>query len=193
MRLGRRASHRYRRADPPRRLCVRVPVFTDELPGRGITAGENRSDRLCSVQRIFSVLARKPGLSKRVGPPSTMTWSSGCSVLQCRTPRGLTDITEHRTDEGKLDLCAVKDLNSNRIVGYSIDSRMEASLAVSALRNAVALRGRPPAAGRRQVPGPVTAQPVSSGEATAGAFAAEIGDALCGWSGAAKEAVQLGA
>jgi putative transposase len=53
----------------------------------------------------------------------------------------LTDITEHRTDEGTLYLCAIKDVWSNRIVGYSIDSRMKASLAVSALYNAVAQRG----------------------------------------------------
>ena len=31
----------------------------------------------------------------------------------------LTDITEHRTGEGKLYLCAIKDVFSNRIVGYS--------------------------------------------------------------------------
>jgi putative transposase len=37
-------------------------------------------------------------------------------------------------------MCAIKDVWSNRIVGYSIDSRMTASLAVSALRNAIALR-----------------------------------------------------
>jgi transposase InsO family protein len=53
----------------------------------------------------------------------------------------LTDITEHWTDEGKLYLCAIKDLWSNRIVGYSIDSRMQASLAVNALESAVARRG----------------------------------------------------
>jgi transposase InsO family protein len=52
----------------------------------------------------------------------------------------LTDITEHWTDEGKLYLCAIKDVHSNRIVGYSIDSRMTAELAVAVLRNAVALR-----------------------------------------------------
>jgi len=52
----------------------------------------------------------------------------------------LTDITEHTTGEGKLYLCAIKDLYSGRIVGYSIDSRMKASLAVAALRNAIALR-----------------------------------------------------
>ena len=52
----------------------------------------------------------------------------------------LTDITEHRTDEGKLYCCAIKDVYSNRIVGYSLDGRMTAALAVSALRNAIALR-----------------------------------------------------
>jgi transposase InsO family protein len=53
----------------------------------------------------------------------------------------LTDITEHWTGEGKLYLCAIKDLWSNRIVGYSIDSRMQARLAVTAVDNAVARRG----------------------------------------------------
>lgn len=45
----------------------------------------------------------------------------------------LTDITEHRTGEGKLYLCVVKDAFSNRIVDYSISSRMRASLAVQAI------------------------------------------------------------
>lgn len=52
----------------------------------------------------------------------------------------LTDITEHPTAEGKLYLCAIKDVYSGRIVGYSIDTRMKASLAVAALSNAVRLR-----------------------------------------------------
>jgi transposase InsO family protein len=54
----------------------------------------------------------------------------------------LTDITEHRTREGKVYLCAIKDVFSNRIVGYSIDSRMKARIAVNALEMAVAHRGR---------------------------------------------------
>lgn len=45
-----------------------------------------------------------------------------------------------RDGEGKLDLCAVKDACINRNVGYSMDARMTAELAVAALRNAVALR-----------------------------------------------------
>ena len=53
----------------------------------------------------------------------------------------LADITEHRTGEGKLYLCAIKDVFSNRIVGYSIDSRMKSRLATTALSSAVARRG----------------------------------------------------
>jgi putative transposase len=52
----------------------------------------------------------------------------------------VTDITERPTAEGKLYCCAIKDLFSNRIVGYAIDERMTAQLAVTALRAAVARR-----------------------------------------------------
>lgn len=52
----------------------------------------------------------------------------------------LTDITEHWTDEGKLYLCAIKDVFSGRIVGCSISDRMKARLAVNALDNAVSRR-----------------------------------------------------
>ena len=52
----------------------------------------------------------------------------------------LTDISEHPTRTGKLYIYAVKDVCSNRIVGYSIGDRMTAQLAVSALRSAVARR-----------------------------------------------------
>jgi len=53
----------------------------------------------------------------------------------------LSDITEHKTGEGKLYLCAIKDVFSNRIVGYSISDRMKARLAVDAVNSAVARRG----------------------------------------------------
>lgn len=53
----------------------------------------------------------------------------------------VADITEHTTAEGKLYLCAIKDLFSNRIVGWAIDSRMKARLVVAAIEMAVARRG----------------------------------------------------
>jgi len=53
----------------------------------------------------------------------------------------VADITEHPTAEGKLYLCAIKDLWSNRIVGWAIDERMKARLVVAAVEVAVARRG----------------------------------------------------
>ncbi|WP_414056439.1 IS3 family transposase [Prescottella equi] len=114
--------------------------IADELPGRGIAAGENRVARLCSQERIWSVFAKKKGLNRKAGPPVHDDLVDRRFTADRPNEVWLTDITEHRTDEGKLYLCAIKDLYSNRIVGYSIDSRMKASLAVSALRNAVGQR-----------------------------------------------------
>ena len=117
--------------------------IADELGVRGISAGENRVARLCSQQKIWSVFAKKRGRNRKAGPPvhddlvGRQFSAIGPNLLW------LTDITEHRTDEGKLYLCAIKDVHSNKIVGYSIDDRMKASLAVAALRNAIALRGCP--------------------------------------------------
>ena len=66
------------------------------------------------VQRVFSA------------PAPDMVW--------------LTDITEHPTLEGKLYFCSIKDVFSNRIVGYAFGPRMTAQLAVRALRSAIARR-----------------------------------------------------
>ena len=114
--------------------------IADELPGRGIAASENRVARLCSQERIWSIFAKKRGLNRRSGPPVHDDLVQRQFSAPTTDQVWLADITEHRTDEGKLYLCAIKDVYSNRIVGYSIDSRMRSSLAVAALNNAVALR-----------------------------------------------------
>jgi transposase InsO family protein len=44
----------------------------------------------------------------------------------------LADITRHWTAQGKLYVCAIKDGHPNRIVGYSIDSRIKSRLAIAA-------------------------------------------------------------
>jgi putative transposase len=123
--------------------------IADELADLGITASENRVWRLCSTAGVFASHARKRARAGRPGPPVHD------DLLAIVDERGrvtheftadapnrvwLTDITEHPTGEGKLYLCAVKDCYSNKIVGYSIDSRMKSSLAAAALRNAIALR-----------------------------------------------------
>jgi putative transposase len=115
--------------------------ITDELAAKGITASRNRVNRLCTQQRLWSVHARKRGLSRRPGPPVHDDLVLRDFTAPAPNLLWLTDITEHSTAEGKLYLCAVKDACSKRIVGYSIDSRMTSELAVNALRNALALRG----------------------------------------------------
>ena len=114
--------------------------IADELARRGYTASENRVWRICSMQQIFSLHAKKKGRYKKAGPPVHDDLVRRNFTADAPNVTWLTDITEHPTGEGKLYLCAVKDCYSNKIVGYSIASHMRASLAVSALRNAIALR-----------------------------------------------------
>ena len=114
--------------------------IADELAAAGLRAGENRVARLCSRQRIWSVFARRRGLSRKAGPPVHDDLVARDFTAPAPDRIWLTDITEHPTAEGKLYLCAVKDVWSNRIVGYSMDSRMKSSLTVAALRNAISLR-----------------------------------------------------
>jgi transposase InsO family protein len=97
--------------------------------------------RLCSSAGIVSAHARKRGKYRRPGPPVHDDLVARQFAAGTPNTLWLTDITEHPTGEGKLYLCAVKDVWSRRIVGYSIDQQMSSRLAVEALRMAVARRG----------------------------------------------------
>jgi putative transposase len=116
-------------------------LITDELRDQGHQVSENRIGRLCSQQQIFSSFAKKKGLRGKPGPAVHDDLVKRKFTATSANTLWLTDITEHRTDEGKLYLCAIKDVWSNRIVGYSIDSNMKATLAVRALHSAI--RARP--------------------------------------------------
>ena len=123
--------------------------LTDELADAGITASENRVWRLCSIAGVFASHHRRRARSGKPGPPVHDDLLARLDdkgrtrhEFTATAPNQvwLTDITEHPTAEGKLYLCAVKDVFSNKIIGYSIDSRMKSSLAASALRNAIGTR-----------------------------------------------------
>ncbi len=86
---------------------------------RGVMASENRVNRLCTAQRLWSFHARKRGLSRRSGPPVHDDLVAKDFTAPGPNMVWLTDMTEHPTSEGKLYLCAVKDVWPNRIVGYS--------------------------------------------------------------------------
>ena len=157
-RLGRRASDQRRDRHPSRRPGVRLPVHRRRAPpSAGVKVGERRVWRLCSQEQLWSVFAKRRGLSRKAGPPVHDDLVDREFTAPATNQVWLTDITEHPTGEGKLYLCAIKDVCSNRIVGYSIDDRMTAPLAVSALRNAIALRspGRHDRALRPRQPVPI--------------------------------------
>jgi transposase InsO family protein len=114
--------------------------ISDELKDAGVRTSERRVWRLCSQQQLCSRLSKKKGRSFKAGPPVHDDLVERQFRANQSNALWLTDITQHHTREGKLYLCAIKDVHSNRIVGYSMDERMTASLAVTALRNAIRMR-----------------------------------------------------
>lgn len=96
---------------------------------------------MCSANGWWSAFGKKRGKNgKKPGPPVHDDLVKRDFTADAPNELWLADITEHRTGQGKLNLCAVKDVYSNRIVGYSISDRMKSRLAVNALNNAVARR-----------------------------------------------------
>jgi hypothetical protein len=116
--------------------------LADEVRAGGHAACDRTVWRHCADNGWWSVFGKPK--NRKAGKPGTPSHDDLVRrVFTADRPNELwlTDLTEHRTDEGKLYLCAIKDVYSNRIVGYSIDDRMKARLAVAALDNAVARRG----------------------------------------------------
>ncbi|MFK4791669.1 IS3 family transposase [Microbacterium sp. ZW T5_56] len=127
-------------------------LLADEAREAGEAMADRTAWRITSENQWWSVFGKRRGRNgKKPGPAvhddlCTVTDADG-RVRHEFTADGpnqlwLTDITEHKTAEGKLYLCAIKDVFGNKIVGYSIDSRMKASLAVRALENAAQIRGQ---------------------------------------------------
>ncbi len=116
--------------------------LTDEFQAAGHEVGERRVWRLCRDERLWSTTIKKGrrGSGKTPGPAVHDDLVQRNFTAPAPDVVWLTDITEHPTLEGKLYCCAIKDVFSNRIVGYSIAERMTAGLAVGALRAAIARR-----------------------------------------------------
>jgi transposase InsO family protein len=125
--------------------------LVDELSDQGSTASESWVWRLAAIGGLQASLHRRRGKGNKPGPAvhdllgvvhdNGRVTRDFSTVATGPDQVWLTDITEHWTGDGKLYLCAVKDCWSNKIVGYSIDTRMKSELAAAALRNAIILRG----------------------------------------------------
>lgn len=117
-------------------------LLGDEASQVGQQACDRTVWRICSANGWWSVFGKKRGKNgKKPGPPAHDDLVERDFTASAPNELWLTDITEHPTAEGKVYLCAIKDVYSNRIVGYSISDRMQARLAVDALRSAVQRRG----------------------------------------------------
>jgi transposase InsO family protein len=116
-------------------------LLVDEAADAGQPMAARTGWAICAANRWWSAFGKpRRGKGGRPGPPVHDDQVKRMFTASAPNQLWLTDITEHPTAEGKLYLCAVKDVHSNRIVGYSIDSRMKSRLAVTALENAVARR-----------------------------------------------------
>jgi transposase InsO family protein len=116
--------------------------IADELEAAGLRSCERRVWRLCRAQRVWSTTTKKGRKAHGKTPGPAVHDDLVQRVFSAPAPNvvWLTDITEHPTIEGKLYCCAVKDVFSNRIIGYALSDRMTAELAVTALRSAIARR-----------------------------------------------------
>jgi transposase InsO family protein len=115
--------------------------IADELERGGHEVGEGRVHRLCREHRIWSTTTKKGRRNtKTPGPAVHDDLVNRDFSAPAPNVTWLTDITEHPTTEGKVYCCAIKDVFSNRIVGYAVSDRMTAELAVASLRSAVARR-----------------------------------------------------
>ncbi len=117
-------------------------LLADEVHRAGLRACDRRVWRICRDNRWWSVFGKKRAANgKKAGPPA----HDDLVLRRFRADRPnelwLWDITEHPTGEGRLYLCAIKDVYSGRIVGYSISDRMKSRIAVNALASAVGRRG----------------------------------------------------
>lgn len=117
--------------------------IADELHEQGVKISERRVWRLCSKIQAFSVIARRKPPGRKSGAPVHDDLLQ--RHFQADTPNTawVTDITEHWTREGKLYLCAIKDLCSRTIVGYATSARIKSHLAVAVLEEAMRKRGEP--------------------------------------------------
>jgi transposase InsO family protein len=116
--------------------------LADEVRAAGFEVSDRVVWRICRDMGWWSVFG-KPTRAKASKPGTAAHDDLVRRNFTADTPNTvwLADITEHRTGEGKLYLCAIKDLFSNRIVGWAIDERMKARLVVAAVEMAVARRG----------------------------------------------------
>lgn len=112
----------------------------EDLAAEGESAGLNRVARLMAADGLQGWPRRKrrgqrdqPGLA----PPDVRNWLERDFTAREPETKWVTDITEIKTDEGKLYLCIVLDLFDHRVVGWSMHHRQDRQMVIRAVPMAV--------------------------------------------------------
>jgi len=118
------------------RRCYGAPRVHAELRlADNVRVGRKRVARLMRIIGVSGICGRGP---KRRKPAAAVHddlverrfWADGPDRLWC------TDITEHPTGDGKVYCCAVLDVFTRQIVGWSMADHMRTDLVVDALQMA---------------------------------------------------------
>lgn len=112
----------------------------EDLVAEGESVSLNRVARLMAADGLQGWPRRKrrgqkgqPGLP----PPGVRNWlERDFTALEPET-KWVTDITEIKTDEGKLYLCIVLDLFDQRVVGWSMHHRQDRQMVIRAVQMAI--------------------------------------------------------
>ncbi|CAM5295736.1 hypothetical protein SDIAM26S_00922 [Streptomyces diastaticus subsp. diastaticus] len=121
--------------------------LVDEARAAGQVMAERTAWRICRDNRWGSVFGKRKGRGKnaRAGPPVHDDRVRRNFTAPAPNRLWLTDITEHAAGEGKLYLCAVKDVYSGPDRGLL--HRLEDEVQPRGVRTGI--RRRPPRPGRR--------------------------------------------
>lgn len=122
------------------RGTIGAPRMHEDLTEEGESASLNRIARLMSVHGIQGWPRKKhrgqrgkPGLP----PPGVHNLlERDFTALEPET-KWVTDITELKTDEGKLYLCVVLDLFSKLVIGWSMYHRQDRQMVIRAVEMAI--------------------------------------------------------
>lgn len=122
------------------RGTIGAPRMHEDLMAEGEPASRNRIARLMSAHGIQGWPRKKRrGMRGRPGlpPPGVINrLERDFNALEPEA-KWVTDITEIRTDEGKLYLCVVLDLFSKLVIGWSMHHRQDRQMVIRAVEMAV--------------------------------------------------------
>lgn len=137
---NKRLLRRIREIHEDSRGTIGAPRMHEDLTDAGETASKNRIARLMATNGLQGWPRKKkrgqrgkPGL-----PPAGVQnlLERDFTALEPET-KWVTDITELKTDEGKLYLCVVIDLFSKLVIGWSMHHRQDRQMVLRAVEMAI--------------------------------------------------------